>query len=325
MIRLAGVLESAGGARATTTNAKRGERVSTVPKRHRRKKKHAAPAMRLLAFILMRLKKSRGAWIYLPALAELAEQWGISERTLQRALNKVREKEDANKLRFLSKASGAAGGRGRVVAVAAQAWLKYDQLPLFETKGRKLRPWYSTFRRDRNRIARPISNAARPTDKNCPPIPYKGKSPADNSTRTQVARPETPAKPEVSLSRAAWRAAREAMSDGDLAWDNAKPKFSPSELHGLIFVAFRKGYEWRSDVRPALRFAIRNAHSAACLSGVRNPAAFAATIFRQRLAEQRGSVSRVRRILSERQSAELAEMGCASLDDLRRKLAESLR
>ncbi len=105
-----------------------------------------------------------------------------------------------------------------------------------------------------------------------------------------------------SLENAAWRAAREASRDGELFWDNAKPKIPLPTLKSLILEAFEQGFEWKKHVRPALIFGIKEAHAAACLAeaGIRNPGAFAATIFRDRLATMKPDPDHLAQVIAKR-------------------------
>jgi hypothetical protein len=105
-----------------------------------------------------------------------------------------------------------------------------------------------------------------------------------------------------SLENAAWRAAREAKGDGELFWDNAKPKIPLPTLKTIILEAFISGFEWKKHVRPALRFAIKEAHAAACLSTIRNPGAFATAIFREKIASMNPDLDHLDQVLEERRS-----------------------
>lgn len=88
-----------------------------------------------------------GAWTTLPPLAALARTLNVSVRSVQRALNALRD-APSGEFAFHSepRASGArktANRRGRCVRVALTAWLRYDAKPLlFDEQGRPrgLRP-----------------------------------------------------------------------------------------------------------------------------------------------------------------------------------------
>jgi len=119
------------------------------------------------------------------------------------------------------------------------------------------------------------------------------------------------------LENAAWRAAREAKADGELFWDNAKPKIPVATLKTLILEAFQRGFEWQKHVRPALIYGIKEAHAAACLSHIHNPGAFAAAIYRTKLASMRPDLDQLAEVIATRRKKLAAEKdGQAILDTL---------
>ena len=279
-------------------------------RRELRRPKSAPLHIRLKAYLDPIASAGGGAWKPCPTYAKLAEALDVCIDSISQAFKKLEEDPDCP-LAFSCAYSGPTRCRQKLVAL--KSWLKYDGLPLhFEKKGRarKLRP---TFRKGVERIEPPPFVSAQYGRKSHPgseaarsPVspPYRrGNSgfclsyslrltPADKDNphgvhenrRFPNSKPP-PRKADLSrsLENAAWRAAREAKDDGELFWDNAKPKIPLPTLKTIIHEAFQTGLEWQKHVRPALRFAIREAHAAACLSPIRNPGAFATAIFREKI------------------------------------------
>lgn len=110
--------------------------------------KKEGPLLERLAGLLRKIVEAHGgAWTTLPPLAALARTLNVSVRSVQRALNALRD-APSGEFAFHSepRASGArksANRRGRCVRVALTAWLRYDAKPLlFDEQGRPrgLRP-----------------------------------------------------------------------------------------------------------------------------------------------------------------------------------------
>jgi hypothetical protein len=110
--------------------------------------KKDGPLLERLAGLLRKIVKAHGgAWTTLPPLASLARTLNVSVRSVQRALNALRD-APSGEFAFHSEPRGAgarkaANRRGRCVRVALTAWLRYDAKPLlFDEQGRPrgLRP-----------------------------------------------------------------------------------------------------------------------------------------------------------------------------------------
>ena len=300
-------------------------------RREFRRPKSAPIHVRLAAYLEPIAKAGGGAWKVCPSYEKLAGALGVCLDSISNAFRKLEEDE---KCPFAFVCAYSGPRRCRQKHIAMKSWLKYDGLPLhFEDEGRhrKLRP---TFRKGVERIEPPpfvtarhgprnpggaraagtasatrydqgysgfcLSDSIRltPADKDNPRPP-----PAKQVFRSKQPKPRHAAMSR-SLENAAWRAAREAIADGELFWDNAKPKIPLPTLKTLILDAFRDGFEWWGHVRPALRFAVREAHAAACLSDppIRNPGAFAATIFRQKIASMEPDRDHLDRVIGDRRA-----------------------
>lgn len=301
-------------------------------RREGRRRKTAPLHLRLAAYLDPIARAGGGAWKACPSFDDLAKALDVSRDSLNRAFARL-EEDPHCPLAFTS--GYYSPTRRREKKIALKAWLKYDKLPLhFEREGRhrKLRP---TFRKGVERIEPPALVAARhgrnvpaadPTARSTTLREYStiksgfrlshsiGLTPAvqkDNPrwAAKQRFRPHKPyprkAVMSISLEKAAWRAAREAAGDGELFWDNAKPKIPLPTLKTLILEAFEQGFEWQKHVRPALIYGIKEAHAAACLSevGIRNPGAFAATIFRERIASMRPDLDHLAQVIEARRKA----------------------
>jgi hypothetical protein len=298
-------------------------------RRELRRPKSAPLHVRLAAYLDPIAKAGGGSWKACPSYVKLAEALGVCVESISQAFKKLEEDEQCP-LAFACAYSGPT--RCRQKHVALKSWLKFDRLPLhFEEEGRnrKLRP---TFRKGAERIPPPPfvsarygrkpgqnDEASRPTSN---PQYRAGNSrfclsdsirltPADkdNPQRLREKQRFRPNKPQPrkavmsrSLENAAWRAAREAQGDGELFWDNAKPKIPLPALKTIILEAFVLGFEWKKHVRPALRFAIKEAHAAACLSIIRNPGAFATTIFREKIASMKPDLDHLDQVIEERRA-----------------------
>jgi hypothetical protein len=112
------------------------------------RRKKDGPLPERLAGLLRKIVKAHGgAWTTLPPLAALARTLNVSVRSVQRALNALRD-APSGEFAFHSEprragARKAANRRGRCVRVALTAWLRYDAKPLLsdeEGRPRGLRP-----------------------------------------------------------------------------------------------------------------------------------------------------------------------------------------
>ena len=291
-------------------------------RRETRRRKSAPFHLRLAAYLDPIGRAGEGAWKPCPSYEALAKALDVSQDTISQAFRRL-EEDPKCPLAFVCAYSGAS--RCRQKHVALKSWLKFDKLPLhFEEKGRhrKLRP---TFRKGVERIE-PDALIAERHGKSAE-VPASSHSTAGNSEKClshsirlspavldnpqptpakSISRPLTPNPRRAAMSRnlekAAWRAAREAKSDGELFWDNSKVKIPLPTLKTLIMEAFQQGFEWKKHVRPALVFGIKEAHAAACLGSVRNPGAFAAAIYRQKLASTRPDLDHLAQVIEKRRS-----------------------
>lgn len=303
--------------------------LNKLTRREGRRRKTAPLHLRLAAYLDPIARAGGGAWKACPSFDDLAKALDVSRDSLNRAFARLEEDPDCP-LAFTS--GYYSPTRRREKKVALKSWLKYDKLPLhFESEGRhrKLRP---TFRKGVERIEPPALVAARhgrkataadqaarsttlseySTIKSGFRLSHSiGLSPAvlKDNPRWPAKHRSRPHKPmprkavlSKSLEKAAWRAAREAARDGELFWDNAKPKIPLPTLKTLILEAFEQGFEWQKHVRPALIYGIKEAHAAACLSdnGIRSPGAFAATIFRERIASMRPDPGHLAQVIEAR-------------------------
>lgn len=312
------------------------EAALTKPTRRESRRRKSAPLhLRLAAYLDPIARAGGGAWKACPSFDDLAKALEVNRDSINRAFARLEEDPDCP-LAFTS--GYFSPTRRREKKVALKSWLKYDGLPLhFEKTGRhrKLRP---TFRKGVERLEPPAHVAAKygrevPANeapaRSVPPEQYNAIKTEkclsyskrltlavhkDNPSRSAAHRfrPHKP-KPRKavvskSLERAAWRAAREAKMDGELFWDNAKPQIPLPTLKSLILEAFQLGLEWQKHVRPALNYAIHEAHAAACLAepAIRNPGAFAATIYRERIATIRPDLSHLARVIKTRQKPAVA-------------------
>ena len=91
----------------------------------------------------------QGAWTTLPSLAAIAQTLGVSVRSVQSALNQLRETSTEFSFHGEPRLDlTAASRRGRCVRVALTRWLKYDQNPLlFDLEGHE-RGIRTSFRQD---------------------------------------------------------------------------------------------------------------------------------------------------------------------------------
>ena len=298
-------------------------------RRELRRPKSAPLHIRLKAYLDPIASAGGGAWKPCPTYAKLAEAMDVCIDSISQAFKKLEEDVECP-LAFSCAYSGPTRCRQKLVAL--KSWLKYDGLPLhFEKKGRarKLRP---TFRKGVERIEPPPFVSAQYGRKSHPgsgcarssvsPQYRPGNSgfclshslrltPADKDNPHGVPKNQRypnskPSYRKADLSRslenAAWRAAREAKSDGELFWDNAKPRIPLPTLKTIILEAFQTGLEWQKHVRPALLFAIREAHSAACLSPIRNPGAFATAIFRKKIGSMIPDPSHLAEVIEKRRT-----------------------
>lgn len=298
-------------------------------RRELRRPKSAPLHIRLKAYLDPIASAGGGAWKPCPTYAKLGEALNVCVDSISQAFKKLEEDPECP-LAFMSAYSGAT--RCRQKHVALKSWIKYDGLPLhYEKKGRhrKLRP---TFRKGVERIEPPSFVSARHGRKSnhqpeaafssISPDYRQGNSgfclshslrltPADKDNPQDLpekmrfsSNKHRPRKAGLSrgLENAAWRAAREAKDDGELFWDNAKPKIPLATLKTIILQAFILGLEWQKHVRPALRFAIREAHAAACLSPIRNPGAFATAIFRERIRSMLPDRDHLDKVIEERRA-----------------------
>lgn len=301
-------------------------------RRESRRPKSAPLYLRLAAYLDPIGRAGGGAWKPCPSYESLAEALGVCLESISQAFKRLEEDPECP-LAFACAYSGPK--RCRQKHVAMKAWLKYDGLPLhFEKKGRhrKLRP---TFRKGVERIephpfivARhgrtvPAAEQAAPVTRPAAATAYtagNSRNCLSHSTRLSPAVLDNPqrfpakhifmpnnafprkAALSRSLEKAAWRAAREAKADGELFWDNAKPKIPLATLKTLILQAFQQGFEWRKHVRPALIYGIKEAHAAACLSHIHNPGAFATAIFREKLASMRPDLDHLAQVIEKRRS-----------------------
>lgn len=298
-------------------------------RRELRRRKSAPLDIRLQAYLDPIACAGGGAWKPCPTYEKLSLALGVCVDSISNAFRKL-EEDPESPLAFACAYSGAT--RCRQKHVALKSWLKYDGLPLhFEKEGRhrKLRP---TFRKGVEGIEPPpfVSAQYGRKSKQHPEATQtvnlepseEGNSdfclsdsirltPADkdNPQRIPEKQPFRYVKPldrkadlSRSLENAAWRAAREAKDDGELFWDNSKPRIPLPTLKTIIYEAFRTGLEWRKHVRPALRFAIREAHAAACLSHIYNPGAFATAIFREKIGTMLPDPEHLAKVIEERRA-----------------------
>lgn len=334
-------------------------------RREARRRKSAPLHLRLAAYLDPIGRAGGGRWKPCPTYEFLADALGVCIESVSQAFKRL-EEDPQCPLAFACAYSGTR--RCRQKHVAMKSWLKFDGLPLhFEKAGRarKLRP---TFRKGVERTEPPPLVAARYEAKRSGEAPVAQRTHRDfvppnrggnsgiclshsirltpaakdnpqNVPKRQHSKPTKPNPRKAAMSRslenAAWRAAREAASDGELFWDNAKPKIPLPTLKTLILEAFEQGFEWQKHVRPALIYGIKEAHAAACLSetGIRNPGAFAATIFRERIASIRPDLDHLGRVIeARRKPAEpqpytpiLPPPPSASPDEIRRFVAAEER
>jgi hypothetical protein len=91
----------------------------------------------------------QGAWTTLPSLSAIAQTLDVSVRSVQSALNQLRETSTEFSFHAEPRLDlTAASRRGRCVRVALTSWLKYDQNPLlFDAKGHE-RGIRTSFRQD---------------------------------------------------------------------------------------------------------------------------------------------------------------------------------
>jgi len=109
-----------------------------------------APLSKRFAHLIRKIvSDNQGAWTTLPSLAAIAHTLDVSVRSVQSALNHLRE--TSTEFSFHGEPrldSTAASRRGRCVRVALTKWLKYDQNPLlFDSEGHE-RGIRSSFRQD---------------------------------------------------------------------------------------------------------------------------------------------------------------------------------
>jgi len=298
-------------------------------RRELRRRKSAPLHIRLKAYLNPIASAGAGGWKPCPTYAKLGEALDVCIDSISQAFKKLEEDPECP-FAFTCAYSGAT--RCRQKHVALKSWLKYDGLPLhFEEEGRhrKLRP---TFRKGVEGIDPPPFVSVRHGRKSNhhpeatrPPVSpsyRQGNSgfclshsirltPADKDNPHGIPekprfRPDKPDCRKADLSRslenAAWRAAREAKADGELFWDNAKPQIPLPTLKTIILEAFRTGLEWQKHVRHALRFAIKEAHAAACLSPIRNPGAFATAIFREKIGSMLPDPDHLAQVIEERRA-----------------------
>jgi hypothetical protein len=98
----------------------------------------AAPVFDRFADLVRKIVSDHGgAWTTLPPLASIAKTFGVSTRSVQTALNQLRETSSEFSFHAESRLDSVCQSRrGRCVRVALACWLKYDRKPLlFDMEG----------------------------------------------------------------------------------------------------------------------------------------------------------------------------------------------
>jgi len=128
-----------------------------------------APILKRLTGLVRKIVSDHdGEWTTLPSLESIAKTFSVSRRTVQLALNHLRE--TSGEFAFHAEArldTTCADRRGRCVRVALSSWLEHDQKPLlFDLQG-KARGIRTSFRPDGEVLTPgPLTKATEPlTDK----------------------------------------------------------------------------------------------------------------------------------------------------------------
>lgn len=257
--------------------------------RARRRRKSAPPALRLLKYLSRWAGKGGGCWKPCPSYKALAAALRLSLDSISRAFRTL-ENDPECPLAFASDYDGP--GKTRRKLFALKSWLKYDGRPLLRRADGTARGTRPSFRRGVSAYRQPEQTPPAAAEKTpsgnsdfCTPGYIKKK---DYVSR-QTPNPRPPAGLSKSANALAWRHAREALADGELFYDNRKPVMPLASLRALLLPAFRRGMSWARTIRPALKFALQEAHNAAVLAerAVKNPGGMAAVIFRERLGFRR--------------------------------------
>jgi len=259
--------------------------------RARRRRKSAPPALRLLKYLGKWSAAGGGCWKPCPSYRDLATRLRLSVDTISRAFRAL-EDDPACPLAFASDYDGP--GRTRRKLFALRTWLKYDARPLLRRADGSARGTRPSFRRGVSAYRQPEQTPPAAPEKTgpgnsdfCTAGYIKKKDYVSGFRQTTTAR--TPSGLSKSANALAWRHAREALADGELFYDNRKPVMPLASLRALLLPAFQRGMSWARTIRPALKFALQEAHNAAVLAerAVKNPGGMAAVIFRERLGFRR--------------------------------------
>jgi hypothetical protein len=217
-----------------------------------RTRKEAPILKRLTGLVRKIVSDHDGAWTTLPSLESIATTLRVSRRTVQLALNRLRE--TSGELAFHAEArldTTCADRRGRCVRVALTSWLEHDQKPLlFDLQG-KARGIRTSFRPDGEVLTPGPCKIEEPAEASPGPNSVSEPAPPEHETKCnfclsysvrldepaeflpnpipeahlQIGHRPSPASPDLKgcdqnkLLRGSWGLARELRRDHFSDWD----------------------------------------------------------------------------------------------------------